>query len=128
MKTEKRFLIYYNETEELIGLREHHFDWKEGDVITTNGVKTVIFGIFNGTEKNLSLVKRMFNALRRHLPKKKAVLVLDDGYEYTGDWLEDMMLQIEHGHTELIDVRRRVWKSFDAQLDFVDAVFSQMED
>jgi hypothetical protein len=76
----------------------------------------------------MSLVKRMFNALRRHLPKKKAVLVLDEGYEYTGDWFEDMMLQIEHSHTELIDVRRKVWKSFDAQLDFVDAVFSQMED
>lgn len=128
MKETKRFLVYYNESRELIGMREHHFDWEEGDVITTNGVKTVIFGIFNGTEKNISLVKRMFNALRRHLPKKKAVLVLDEGYEYTDDWFKNMMLQIEHSHTELIDVRRRVWKSFDAQLDFVDAVFSQMED
>ena len=128
MKTTKKFLVYYNEDRELIGMREHHFDWEEGDVITTDGVRTVIFGIFDGTEKNMSLVKRMFNALRRHLPKKKAVLVLDEGYEYTGDWFEDMMLQIEHSHTELIDVRRKVWKSFDAQLDFVDAVFSQMED
>ena len=128
MKETKRFLVYYNESRELIGMREHHFDWEEGDVITTNGVKTVIFGIFNGTEKNMSLVKRMFNALRRHLPKKKSVLVLDEGYEYTDDWFKNMMLQIEHSHTELIDVRRRVWKSFDVQLDFVDAVFSQMED
>lgn len=32
MKTTKNFLIYYNEERELIGLREHHFDWEEGDV------------------------------------------------------------------------------------------------
>ena len=109
-------------------MREKHFDWEEGDVITTDGVRTVIFGIFEGTKKNLSLVKSMFNHLRRHLPKKKQVLVLDEGFNYTGDLFEDMMMQIEHGHYEWVDVRRRVWKSFDAQLDFVDAVFSQMED
>ena len=44
-----------------------------------------------------------------------------------GDLFDDMMMQIEHGHYEWVDVRRRVWKSFDAQLDFVDAVFEQME-
>lgn len=126
MKT-KRFLVYYNEDRELIGMREHHFDWEEGDVITTDGVRTVIFGIFEGTKKNLSLVKSMFNHLRRHLPKKKQVLVLDEGFHYTGDLFEDMRLRIEHGHYEWVDVRRRVWKSFDAQLDFVDAVFAQME-
>lgn len=128
MKESKKFLVYYNEDRELIGMREHHFDWEEGDTITTDGVRTVIFGIFEGTEKNMSLVKQMFNTLRRHLPKKKQVLVLDEGYKYTGDLFEDLMLQIEHSHVELIDVRRRVWKSFDAQLDFVDAVFAQMEE
>ena len=128
MKEGKKFLVYYNEAQELIGMREHHFDWEEGDVITTDGVRTVIFGIFEGTKKNMGLIKSMFNHLRRHLPKKKQVLVLDEGYEYTGDWFEDMMLQIEHSHVELVDVNRRVWKSFDAQLDFVDAVFAQMED
>ena len=106
MKTTKNFLVYYNEDRELIGMREHHFDWEEGDVITTNGVSTVIFGIFEGTKKNLSLVKSMFNHLRRHLPKKKQVLVLDEGFHYTGDLFVDMMLQIEHGHYEWVDVRR----------------------
>lgn len=128
MKATKKFLVYYNEDLELIGMREHHFNWEEGDTITTEGVRSVIFGIFNGTEKNMRLMKSMFNTLRRHLPKKKQVLVLDKGFHYTGDLLEDMILQIEHGHYELVDVNRRVWKSFDAQLDFVDAVFSEIED
>lgn len=29
MKETKRFLVYYNESRELIGMREHHFDWEE---------------------------------------------------------------------------------------------------
>lgn len=128
MKTVKKFLVYYNESRELIGLREHHFDWEEGDVITTDGVSTVIFGIFEGTEKNMSLVKRMFDTLRKYLPKKKQVRVLDDGFSYTGDWFEDMMLQLEHSHTELVDIHKKVWKDFDAELDFVDSVFAQMEE
>ena len=128
MKTVKKFLVYYNESRELIGLREHHFDWEEGDVITTDGVSTVIFGIFEGTEKNMSLVKRMFDTLRKYLPKKKQVRVLDEGFSYTGDWFEDMMLQLEHSHTELVDVHKKVWKDFDAELDFVDSVFAQMEE
>ena len=128
MKTVKKFLVYYNESRELIGLREHHFDWEEGDTITTNGVSTVIFGIFEGTEKNMSLVKRMFDTLRKYLPKKKQVRVLDEGFSYTGDWFEDMMLQLEHSHTELVDVHKKVWKDFDAELDFVDSVFAQMEE
>lgn len=128
MKTVKKFLVYYNESRELIGLREHHLDWEEGDTITTDGVSTVIFGIFEGTEKNMSLVKSMFNTLRKYLPKKKQVIVLDKGFNYTGDWFEDMMLQLEHSHTELVDVHKKVWKDFDAELDFVDSVFAQMEE
>lgn len=128
MKTVKKFLVYYNESRELIGMREHHFDWEEGDTITTDGVSTVIFGIFEGTEKNMSLVKRMFDTLRKYLPKKKQVRVLDEGFSYTGDWFEDMMLQLEHSHTELVDVHKKVWKDFDAELDFVDSVFAKMEE
>lgn len=88
----------------------------------------VYYNVFEGTKKNLSLVKSMFNHLRRYFPKKKQVLVLNEGFHYTGDLFEDMMMQIEHGHYEWVDVRRRVWKSFGAQLDSVNAVFAQMED
>lgn len=127
MKTTKKFLVYYNESKQLIGLREHHFDWEEGDEITTNGVRTVIFGIFEGTDRNMKLVKSMFDTLRRYLPKKKWVQVLDGDFKATGDWFEDMMFAMVHSHYELIDVRKKVWKDFDAQLDFVDSVFAKMD-
>ena len=88
----------------------------------------VYYNAFEGTKKNLSLVKSMFNHLRRYFPKKKQVFVLNEGFHYTGDLFEDMMMQIEHCHYEWGDVRKRVWKSFGAQLDSVNAVFAQMED
>lgn len=128
MKEVKKFLVYYNESRELIGMREHHFDWEEGDTITTDGVSTVIFGIFEGTKKNLSLVHRMFDTLRKYLPKKKQVRVLDEGFDRTGDAFEDMMNAMLHSHYELVDVHKKVWKDFDAQLDFVDSVFAEMEE
>lgn len=128
MKEVKKFLVYYNESRELIGMREHHFDWEEGDTITTDGVSTVIFGIFEGTKKNLSLAHRMFDTLRKYLPKKKEVRVLDEGFEKTGDAFEDMMNALLHSHMELVDVHKKVWKDFDAQLDFVDSVFAKMEE
>ncbi|SDO12368.1 hypothetical protein SAMN04487900_11054 [Prevotella communis] len=126
METSKKFLVYYNESKNLIGIREHHFDWEEGDDITTNGIRTTIFAIFTGTKQNIEMANWMMRTLRLHQPKKKEVIVLDDGYKYTGDWFDDMMLQLEHGHRELIDVNRKVWKNFDAQLDFVEEVVNRM--
>lgn len=55
---QKKYIIYYNESKNIIGVREHHFDWKEGEDITTDGVKTTIFGIFEGTERNIELLTR----------------------------------------------------------------------
>ena len=126
-KTTKKYLIYYNENEKLIGMREHKFDWEEGDDITTDGVRTTIFGIFEGTKKNMELAKSMFSTLRRYEPKMKSVWVLDEGYKYTNDLFENLRLQMEHGHTEFVNVRSKVWKSFDAKLDFVEEVFSMMD-
>ena len=126
METTKKFLVYYNESKELIGMREHHFDWKEGDTITTDGVSTTIFGIFEGTRKNLDLMHKMFDTLRKYQPKKKWVRVLDDGFVKTGDSFEDMMNGMIHSHYELVDVKKKVWKDFDAQLDFVDSVFGMI--
>lgn len=42
MANNKNYIVFYNESKEIVGYREHHFDWEEGDTITTNGVKTTI--------------------------------------------------------------------------------------
>lgn len=123
----KKFVVYYNTNRELIGYREHHFDWEKGDEIMTDGVRTRICGVFNGTKKNMSLIREMFATLRRHMPKQKVVRVLDEGFERTGDQFEDFMNAMLHSHFELVDVRRQVWKSFDSQLSFVDQVLASME-
>lgn len=36
MEKTKQFVIYYNEKSNLIGFRERHFNWDEGEDITTN--------------------------------------------------------------------------------------------
>ena len=69
----------------------------------------------------------MFKTLRQYLPKKKLVRVLDGDFKATGDWFEDTMNALIHSHYELIDVRKKVWKDFDSQLDFVDSVFAKMD-
>ena len=71
---------------------------------------------------------RMLPQCDKHCMGSKQVRALDEGFSYTGDWFADMMLQLEHSHTELVDVHKKVWKDFDAELDFVDSVFAQMEE
>jgi hypothetical protein len=69
MKEVKKFLVYYNESRRLIGWREHHFDWEEGDTITTDGVSTVIFGIFTGTRHNMIVLRHMMEVLSLRIKK-----------------------------------------------------------
>ncbi len=131
MKTEKRFLVYYNEGEEVIGLREHHFDWEEGDVITTNGRRTVIFGIFEGTDKNRGLAGWLFRTLRSFLPKKKREKVSNEDYEYNCEcWLDNEFDfdAIKEERKQFIDAKRQIWKDFDAELDFIDNILAKMEE
>ncbi len=131
MKTEKRFLVYYNEGEEVIGLREHHFDWEEGDVITTNGRRTVIFGIFEGTDKNRGLAGWLFRTLRSFLPKKKREKVSNEDHEYNCEcWLDEEFDfdAIKEERKQFIDAKRQIWKDFDAELDFIDSILAKMEE
>lgn len=123
----EKMLVYYNEERGIIGLRDHHFDWEEGDEIMTDGIRTVVFGIFAKTDKNIMLAQKMMSILRRYQPRKKMVMVLDEDFERSGDFLSDMLSAFEHSHYELRDVRTQVWKSFDAQLDFVEDVLNKMD-
>ncbi len=51
--------IWFIEGQE-IGHREHHYDWKEGDVITTDGKETEIYAIVKNTPDNVELLQDMF--------------------------------------------------------------------
>lgn len=79
MANNKNYVVFYNESKEIVGYREHHFDWEEGDTITTNGVKTTIFAIFRGTEKNLRAASDMIKTINQYMPKYKQVSILNEG-------------------------------------------------
>lgn len=128
MANNKNYVVFYNESKEIVGYREHHFDWEEGDTITTNGVKTTIFAIFRGTEKNLRAASDMIKTINRYMPKYKQVSILNEGVRLTGDVFDDMINVMMNSHLETIQTRKRVWKNFDAMLDFVEHVVNEVMD
>lgn len=128
MANNKNYVVFYNESKEIVGYREHHFDWEEGDTITTNGVKTTIFAIFRGTEKNLRAASDMIKTINQYMPKYKQVSILNEGVRLTGDVFDDMINVMMNSHLETIQTRKRVWKNFDAMLDFVEHVVNDVMD
>lgn len=128
MANNKNYIVFYNESKEIVGYREHHFDWEEGDTITTNGVKTTIFAIFRGTEKNLRAASDMIKTINQYMPKYKQVSILNEGGRLTGDVFDDMINVMMNSHLETIQTRKRVWKNFDAMLDFVEHVVNEVMD
>ena len=128
MANNKNYVVFYNESKEIVGYREHHFDWEEGDTITTNGVKTTIFAIFRGTEKNLRAASDMIKTINQYMPKYKQVSILNEGVRLTGDVFDDMINVMMNSHLDTIQTRKRVWKNFDAMLDFVEHVVNEVMD
>ena len=128
MANNKNYVVFYNESKEIVGYREHHFDWEKGDTITTNGVKTTIFAIFRGTEKNLRAASDMIKTINQYMPKYKQVSILNEGVRLTGDVFDDMINVMMNSHLETIQTRKRVWKNFDAMLDFVEHVVNEVMD
>lgn len=128
MANNKNYVVFYNESKEIVGFREHHFDWEEGDTIITNGVKTTIFAIFRGTEKNLRAASDMIKTINQYMPKYKQVSILNEGVRLTGDVFDDMINVMMNSHLETIQTKKRVWKNFDAMLDFVEHVVNEVMD
>lgn len=129
MKTSvEKFLVCYNEESQYIILRRHHFDWKEGEVITTNGLKTVIFGIFEGNKKNRGLVGWLFRTLCSFRPRKKAMHVgTIEEFSFCEYDAEDEIEVLKKVRQQFVDTKRQVWKNFDAELDFIDNVLAAMD-
>lgn len=110
METTK-YLVYYNEEKQVIGIRPHHFDWKEGQDIQTNGIRTTIFAIFDATENNVELADDMMVSLKKNTPRRGSV----------------QLTRSEYGCSSIRAISKDAWKSFDAELDFVDEVLAKMD-
>lgn len=121
--TTKKYIIYYNESNNFIGFREHHFDWEEGDDIVCDGIRCTIFAIFEGTEKNLHVASEMIKTIDRYMPRY-SYGVARGRAAHNVDNLVDAM---EEGRLNFVQTRKRTWKNFDAILDFVDEVLNEMD-
>lgn len=125
--TTKKYVIIYNENKNLIGYREHHFDWKEGDDIVADGISCTIFAIFEGTQKNIRLASEMMKTINRYMPKYSYERVIDKptpakaiSIENPREIVDAYVHAIENSHVELVQTRKKTWKNFDAILDFVE--------
>lgn len=94
----KKYLFYYS-CNGTIGVREHHFDWKENDVIYSNGVKSTVICVFDGNQHNI----RVANDIMKKLKKYEQVKT---------------KLTFKNGAPAIIESRWE-WKNSNAKLDFV---------
>ena len=123
---QKKYIIYYNESKDLIGVREHHFDWQEGEEITTDGVKTTIFGIFEGTERNIELAIATVKTTKKKYPFfREHLFPGDDVDEDDEDEVLDAAINQQIRDEFAPNYK---WKDFDAKLDFVDSVMAEMDE
>ena len=63
-QTDKKLVLYYANDHSIVGWREHHFDWKEGDTIYTDGVRCTIYCVIEDCYFHRQLVKLMIKFVR----------------------------------------------------------------
>ncbi|WP_417032604.1 hypothetical protein [Barnesiella intestinihominis] len=60
----KKYLFYIT-NDGNIGVREHHFDWKENDKIMTNGSSSRILKVFDGNSHNIMIANKIMKTLNK---------------------------------------------------------------
>lgn len=101
----KKYLFYIT-IEGNVGVREHHFDWKENDTIMTDGTRCTILKVFDGNSHNIMLANKIMKTLNKvgqiktRLGYRNGVpAIIKSGYE---------------------------WKSKSAKMDFVNENLNAM--
>lgn len=129
----EKMVLCYGVDELMIAVRKQHFDWSEGDVINTDGVKTEVYAVFDYNQENMLEMYRMF-----------AELNTPSSMNYIRKWLHNMNVLDEPEYTtledwpELIDtlnymkctketIKKRTWgKDYDKCLDYMESCCSQI--
>lgn len=60
----KKYLFYIT-NDGTIGVRKHHFDWKENDKIMTNGSSSRILKVFDGNSHNIMIANKIMKTLNK---------------------------------------------------------------
>jgi len=122
----KKLILFYGLTAPMIGIREHHYDWKEGDELDFRRAKTEVYAVFDVTHENMLKMYDMFKELNTPTSMKGLRCYLD--CEGILDMPEECSLK---DWPELQDVlpymmcnkdtrKKRQWKDYDRMLDFME--------
>lgn len=125
----KKLALYYGVNKEVIGVRECLHDWEEGDVITTDGVKTEIYAIFESTMPNMMTMAKMFCNLNTNTAmwclKGFNPNPQDEDEEYDNEGILD--------YTDMLDLlavmvctpctmKKREWADYEKRLDYMEDI------
>lgn len=119
-----------------IGHREHHFDWEEGDVITTDGKKTEIYAIVKNTPDNVELLYEMFNRCsvlfrgakqQKQFFKKEFIRQIENPSQ-PNKWFKGIRLDWADRHAILSQKFKEVdEKTFDKVFEVIDECLEEVE-
>lgn len=127
--------IWFIEGQE-IGHREHHFDWKEGDVITTDGKKTEIYAIVKNTPDNVELLTDMFSrcsgifrgAKQQKVFFQKELTSLLLNPSQPNKWFKGIRLDMQDAKAILRQKYKEVnEQTFEKVFDVIDEYLDEME-
>ena len=123
----RKLALYYGVNQEVIGVRECLHDWKEEDVINTNGAKTEIYAVFDSTPKNMMIIATLFTTLNTRTSMgwlknfnpapadEDEVWDNEDLLDYT-DFLDILSVLICNQYT----IKKRQWADYEKRLDLME--------
>ena len=123
-------ILYFGLAEAVIGVREHHFGWQEGDVITTNGAKTEIYAIFEPTPNNMLTMVKMFQTLNTRTSMGcLGKLDTTEGPEYVYEELDFMLDEVNLEEVMVCNnqtAKKYAFKDYEKRLDFMEECVEQI--
>lgn len=127
--------IWFIEGQE-IGHREHHYDWKEGDTIVTDGKNTEIYAIVKNTPANVELMYEMFHRCsglfrgakqQKQFFKKEFIRQVTNPSE-PSKWFKGIRLDWQDRRAILSQKFKEVdEKTFDAVFNIIDEYLDEVE-
>lgn len=118
-----KLVLCYGIEKPHISVRRCLHDWKEGDVINTDGIKTEIYAVFQGTKANLAIMYHMFLNLNTRTSMKWLKMLLD-GEEIDDDvnkweW-PDLSDVLDYFKCTKETIKKRIWKDYNKCLDYME--------
>lgn len=128
----KKLALYYGVNQEVIGVRECLHDWEEGDVITTNGVKTEIYAIFDSTMRNMKILAGMFCTLNvaTQMGCLKNYTQTHSNEELDNEWMfeyNDFFDLLAVMTCTPWTMKKRQWADYEKRLDFMEEMVELIE-